>query len=186
MSVKYAILGLLHYRDLHGYRIKEHIERNFGFMWAINYGQIYANLKKLEEEGLVNMVELLPSEAGGPHKKLYSITPQGREEFAKWLASSPERQMIIRDPFLTRFTFFDFGDKDDALRIIEEQIESYEAQLTRRESNLARWQKYGTYVSLVSELGTSFNRMYLEWLRQAKEVIEAQGGEATEEVAASS
>ena len=52
MSVKYAILGLLHYRDMHGYRIKRHIEQHFGHMWSINYGQIYPNLKRLEEEGL--------------------------------------------------------------------------------------------------------------------------------------
>ena len=46
--IKYAILGLLHYTDMHGYRIKEHLERNFGHMWSINYGQIYPNLKQLE------------------------------------------------------------------------------------------------------------------------------------------
>jgi DNA-binding PadR family transcriptional regulator len=45
MSVRYAILGLLHYRNMHGYEIKRHIERHFGHMWTINYGQIYPNLR---------------------------------------------------------------------------------------------------------------------------------------------
>ena len=52
MAVKYAILGLLHYRDMHGYQIKKHIEQNFGFMWSINYGQIYPNLRSLADDGL--------------------------------------------------------------------------------------------------------------------------------------
>ncbi|MHB8896500.1 MAG: PadR family transcriptional regulator, partial [Candidatus Geothermincolia bacterium] len=82
MAVKHSILGLLHYKDLHGYRIKEHIENNFGHMWSINHGQIYQNLKKMEDEGLISMVELAPSENGGPHKKLYSITDKGRREFS--------------------------------------------------------------------------------------------------------
>ena len=47
MSIKYAILGLLHYSDMHGYRIKAHIEKNFGHMWSINFGQIYPSLKQL-------------------------------------------------------------------------------------------------------------------------------------------
>ncbi|HPI15562.1 MAG TPA: PadR family transcriptional regulator, partial [Spirochaetota bacterium] len=74
MSIKYAILGLLHYTDMHGYRIKEHIEKNFGHMWSINFGQIYPNLRDLEDGGLISMGELVPSEDGGPHKKSYSIT----------------------------------------------------------------------------------------------------------------
>ena len=57
MALKYSILGLLHYRDMHGYQIKKHIENHFGHMWTINYGQIYPNLKKLKEEGLVTMIE---------------------------------------------------------------------------------------------------------------------------------
>ncbi|MBU1672307.1 MAG: PadR family transcriptional regulator [Actinobacteria bacterium] len=172
MGIRYAILGLLNYEDLHGYRIKEHIERNFGHMWSINYGQIYQNLKRLEDEGLVKMVEVAQSENGGPRKKLYCITEEGRAEFSRWLASSPDRQMLLRDPFLTRFVFFDFGDPEDALRLIDEQIESYERQLDRRRENTGRWKQYGTYVRLTSELGVEFNEMYLGWLKRARGEVE--------------
>jgi DNA-binding PadR family transcriptional regulator len=172
MGIKYAILGLLNYEDLHGYRIKEHIECNFGHMWSINYGQIYQNLKKLEDEGLVRMAEVAPSENGGPQKKLYSVTEKGRAEFSRWLASSPDRQMLLRDPFLTRFVFFDFGSREDALRLIDEQIRSYEEQLERRKSNVPRWKRFGAYVRLTSELGLEFNEMYLNWLKRARREVE--------------
>ncbi len=177
MSVRYAILGLLHYKDMHGYRIKEHIERNFGLMWSINYGQIYSNLKKLEEEGYVVMLEVAPSDNGGPNKKLYAITPEGRQDFSDWLASSPERQMLMRDPFLTRFTFFHFGSRDDALRIIGEQIDLIEGEMDRRAGNIERWKRHGVYVQLISELGLDLNRLYLDWLKKARDTI----SEATEE-----
>ncbi len=81
MSIKYAILGLLNYSDMHGYQIKKHIERNFGHMWSINFGQVYPSLKNLGKEGLINMVEVAPSKNGGPHKKLYSITEKGVDAF---------------------------------------------------------------------------------------------------------
>ncbi|HEY5529221.1 MAG TPA: PadR family transcriptional regulator [Thermoleophilia bacterium] len=173
MAVKHSILGLLHYKDMHGYRIKEHIEKNFGHMWSINHGQIYQSLKKMEEEGLVTMVEVAPSDNGGPNKKLYSITGRGRQEFSQWLASDPEGQMLLRDPFLTRFVFFDFGDRDRALEIIEGQIELYEEQMKRRRTVASRRKQQGSYVSLVAELGLDFNEMYVGWLKRAhKEISE--------------
>lgn len=177
MSVKYAILGLLHYQDMHGYRIKKHIERNFGHMWTINYGQVFTALRKMEEEGLVVMREVAPSDNGGPHRKVYSITRAGREEFERWLSSDPERDMLIRDPFLLRFVFFGFGDRERALEMIREQIDDYEEQLERRRENLERWKKHGDYVRLIAELGVQFNELYLEWLRRAYRELSTGKGE---------
>ncbi|MHB8895762.1 MAG: hypothetical protein ACYC99_11385, partial [Candidatus Geothermincolia bacterium] len=111
--------------------------------------------------------ELAPSENGGPHKKLYSITDKGRREFSEWLAADPEGRMLLRDPFLTRFVFLDFGEKDRALEIIQGQIDLYEKQLEGRRDNIPRRKLQGPYVSLVADLGVSFNEMYLEWLRRA-------------------
>lgn len=176
MGIKYSILGLLHYEDMHGYRIKDHLEKNFGHMWSINYGQIYQNLKKMEEEGLVEMVEMAPSEDGGPRKKLYTVTDAGRDEFARWLAGSPERQMLLRDPFLTRFVFFGFGDDDRALETIDEQIDIYAEQLERRRTNMPRWSQQSDYVRLMAELGVEFNEMYLEWLRRVRREVSNGNG----------
>jgi DNA-binding PadR family transcriptional regulator len=157
---------------MHGYRIKEHIEKNFGHMWSINFGQIYSNLKDLEQEGLISMLEVVSSDDGGPQKKLYSITDKGLDEFSRWLAESPQKPMLIRDPFLLKFPFFGFGDAERALEIIDEQIENYESQLKRRQKNRARWESQGVYVRLIVELGINQNEMYLEWLRHARTEIE--------------
>ena len=172
MSIKYAILGLLHYGDMHGYRIKEHIENNFGYMWSINFGQIYPNLKDLEKDGRIRMKDIAPSEEGGPQKKLYTIEDSGREEFARWVAREPERPMIIRDPFLLKFAFFGFGDDARALEIIDEQIALYEKHLRRRKANRQKWEKQGVYVNLLTQLGVAQNEMFLEWLRRAREEIQ--------------
>jgi DNA-binding PadR family transcriptional regulator len=173
MAIKYTILGLLQYKDMHGYRIKEHIERNFGHMWSINYGQIYPNLKKLEEEGLITMKEVVQNDEKGPPRKLYSITQKGREEFVRWLESSPEKSMILRDPFLMRFVFFGFGDPERALEQIDEQIAVYQEQLGRRQANLQRWKNSSIFVNLIAELGTDMNQMILDWLEKARKELVA-------------
>ena len=172
MSIKYAILGLLNYSDMHGYRIKTHIEKNFGHMWSINFGQIYPSLKELEKDGLIKMREKTPSEKGGPHKKLYSITKKGRSEFTRWLITPPEKPILIRDPFLLKFAFFSFGDVEESKKIIDEQIEVFDAQLKRRKMNRKRWEGQTVYVRLLAELGVSQNEMYLKWLRRARTEIE--------------
>lgn len=172
MSIKYAILGLLQYSDMHGYRIKEHIENNFGYMWTINFGQIYPNLKELEKDGLIRMKNISPSEEGGPQKKLYTIEDSGREEFARWIAREPERPMILRDPFLLKFAFFGFGDDERALEIIDDQIALYEKNLSQRKGNSKKWEKQGRYVNLLAQLGVTQNEMFLEWLRHAREEVE--------------
>jgi DNA-binding PadR family transcriptional regulator len=171
MSVKYAILGLLHYKDMHGYRIKEVIENEFGFMWSINYGQIYPNLKQLEMEGLVTKVDV--AQKNVPDKKLYSITKKGEEAFAEWLSTAPERGMLIRDPFLLKFIFFSFSNNERALEIIDEQIRIYAADLSSRRHRYDHKQHETVHVRLMRELGISLNEMMLAWLERAKAEIEA-------------
>ncbi|MBI9085267.1 MAG: PadR family transcriptional regulator [Desulfobacterales bacterium] len=185
MSLKYSILGLLHYQPMHGYRIKEHIEQNFGHMWSINYGQIYPNLKKMKDEALISMNEEICQGEKGPPRKLYTITDKGRAEFQRWLAESPERGMLLRDPFLMRFVFFDFGEDERSLELVDEQIQSWENQLARRYANLARWEGAGVYVRLMAELGVKTNEVLLAWLKEARQEIAAEAGlESRENVTA--
>ena len=156
---------------MHGYEIKRHIERHFGHMWTINYGQIYPNLKTLETEGLIALNHVGPSEKGGPNRKLYAVTPAGRADFARWLKSDEESRMFLRDPFLMRFIFFGFGDPHQAVAILDRQIAQYEEQYRRREQHVARWRERGRYVRLIAELGVEFNRIYVDWLRRARREI---------------
>lgn len=174
MAIKYSILGLLHYEDLHGYRIKEHIENNFGHMWSINYGQIYPNLKKLREDGLISMKEIVQNGKKGPPRKLYAITPKGRREFARWLENFPEKPMILRDPFLMKFVFYGFGDHKRSLAVVEQQIALYKNHGQSRRKNLEKRHRSGLYVKLISELGADMNDMFLQWLKRARTEIIAQ------------
>ena len=171
MNMHYAILGLLHYKNLHGYRIREHIEKHFGNMWSINSGQIYPVLRKMEDDGFIIMVEVSQNGSKGPHRKLYAITEKGKEEFQRWLNESPDKGMELRDPFLTRFVFLGYGSRERSVQLIEEQIEIYEKQCRQRVDNSERWSHQNIYVKLIADLGLTFNVMYLEWLKRAKEEI---------------
>jgi DNA-binding PadR family transcriptional regulator len=50
-----AVLSLLHKEPAHGYELKLAIEAMFGQLWpAVNIGQIYQTLGRLERAGLVS------------------------------------------------------------------------------------------------------------------------------------
>ncbi len=179
MSLRYSILGLLHYTPMHGYRLKEHLERNFGHMWSINYGQIYPNLKKMKDEGLISMQEEIRQGEKGPPRKRYSITEAGRCVFQEWLTASPEGSMLLRDPFLMRFVFFGFGRTEQAVEAMEEQIDVYGKQLARRYTNLQRWEHSSIYVKMMADLGVRMNEMFLDWLKNCRRELLAEGAEAS-------
>jgi PadR family transcriptional regulator, regulatory protein AphA len=173
MGVKYAILGLLHYGDMHGYRIKELLERDFGHMWTVNFGQIYPALRDMQEDSLVTMARV--EQENAPDRKLYSITEKGRAEFKDWLEEDPERNMTIRDPFLLRFTFFGFSDADRTLEVIDDRIKMYEEQLETRRSHLPRRKKGNAHARLLADLGIGLNETMLDWLLRAKKELAGNG-----------
>ena len=53
MSVKYGLLALLAEAPTHGYQLKTAFERRTGGSWALNIGQVYTTLQRLERDGLV-------------------------------------------------------------------------------------------------------------------------------------
>ena len=171
MSIKYAILGLLNYTDMHGYRIKNHLEKNFSYIWTANFGQIYPTLQGLEKDEFITM-DLLPSENGGPHKKCYSITDKGRKELLRYLSESSDKPMLVRNPFFIKFAFFGFGRSERALEIIDDQIKMAENELKARKKNVERWNRQGIYVRLLAEFGIDQNENYIKWLRKARREIE--------------
>ena len=57
MSVRLVILGMLQWGEMHGYELKQHIERKMGDWTSIAFGSIYFALRKLSDEGLVERTE---------------------------------------------------------------------------------------------------------------------------------
>jgi len=171
LSIKYAVLGLLCHKNLHGYRIREHIEQHFGNLWIINPGQIYPVLHNMEKGGLIVAAGIAQKDEKGPYRKLYAITEAGKTEFLRWLKEFPEKGMEVRDPFLTRFVFFEYGDKERVLELIDGQIVQIQKALDKRQTASERLAGRNIYTKLVAELGISSNVGYLEWLKRARKEI---------------
>ncbi len=96
-----SILGLLTWWPMTGYEIKSAIEDSVGNFWSESFGQIYPELRRLQEAGLVQ------SEAEGGEntrsKRRYAITDAGREELRRWLAETPHERPLRNELLLKIF-----------------------------------------------------------------------------------
>jgi DNA-binding PadR family transcriptional regulator len=81
-----VVLAMLAKEPSHGYELRARLRQALGPLGdAMNAGQIYVTLTRLEKAGLV---ESEPS-AGlpdRPDRKVYALTPDGQQRVAGWLA----------------------------------------------------------------------------------------------------
>jgi DNA-binding PadR family transcriptional regulator len=96
-SVQNALLALLAQRPRHGYELRDLFEAALGGHWELNSGQIYSSLERLSRDGLV--VEEGIERAGGPDKRLWTLTDEGKQELASWFDSPVPRDYRLRDEF---------------------------------------------------------------------------------------
>jgi DNA-binding PadR family transcriptional regulator len=93
-------LTLLSRRQAHGYELRQALEREFGeLLPAMNAGQIYTTLARLERDGLVSGEDVVEDSRG---KRVYQITDAGRAVLADWLAT-PVPGTRMKDEFFMKF-----------------------------------------------------------------------------------
>jgi DNA-binding PadR family transcriptional regulator len=129
MSVKYAMLGILAQKDLHGYELKSSFDEKVGDFWSLNYGQIYSTLDRLEQDELVSHDRQAQDKR--PDKKIYSITPKGKKELEEWLATPVTKIRALRDEFFIKLVFMDKRNPAPVLDLIEKQKTLYLKQMNQ-------------------------------------------------------
>jgi len=82
MSVKHGLLAILSVGDDYGYRLRSEFDRRTGPAAALNVGQAYATLDRLERDGLVERAAV---DAQG--HVFYRISPSGTAALEQWWAT---------------------------------------------------------------------------------------------------
>jgi DNA-binding PadR family transcriptional regulator len=79
-----VILSLLAKEPAHGYELRQRLAKALGPVGgALNPGQVYVTLSRLERAGLVQAKEV--AQPSHPDKKVYELTASGRERVERWL-----------------------------------------------------------------------------------------------------
>jgi PadR family transcriptional regulator, regulatory protein AphA len=109
-----VILGLLAWQPHTGYEIKQMTDRSTRFFWGASYGQIYPELRRLEDAGLVGSRE---EPRGRVPRRVYRLTAAGRRALDAWL-EEPEESNEIRDEGLLKLFFADLMQPEPRLDLI--------------------------------------------------------------------
>lgn len=120
-AVTWAVLGLLAQRERSGYEIKNAVDRTIRHFWAASYGQIYPELKRLEEAGWIRGAD---APNGGRTRRVYKITAAGRRALRDWLHGA-ETRIELRDESLLRLFFADQLPVEEALGLLAARREGY-------------------------------------------------------------
>ncbi|MCO6008855.1 PadR family transcriptional regulator [Actinoallomurus purpureus] len=80
-----VVLALLAKEPSHGYELRARLQEALGPMGdALNAGQVYVTLTRLEKAGLVTAEHV--GQAHRPDRKVYALTADGRRRVDAWLA----------------------------------------------------------------------------------------------------
>ena len=178
MSLRNALLGVLSLREMSGYDIKRNFDRAVHFVWNAADSQIYRELRRMEESGLIS--SRLVHQDGKPNKRLYRLLPAGVEMLDEWLVS-PVEQPYGKEPFLMRLFFMGRVSDADALRVLNERREELESLLSvaaerrTRFADLTRTERPATLwwqVRLIDGF-LEIHQAHLNWINSLIDDVEA-------------
>lgn len=124
-AATWAVLGLIRRKPRSGYDVKRAIDTTIRHFWAASYGQIYPELKRLEEAGWIAGDD---APRGGRSRRIYRITAAGAEALDGWLAG-PDTRVELRDESLLRLFFADALPAGQALGLLVARREGYRQML---------------------------------------------------------
>lgn len=172
-STAYVILGFVRKGPKSGYEIKALVDNSTRFFWAASYGQIYPELKRLSEAGLIVGSE---QPTGGRRRTVYEITADGEEELRAWLRERPQT-FEMRDEGLLKLFFAGALPRTDAVEILREMREQRQAVNERlraiKELKL-KGELEDPFPLFVLEGGLEFTEWFADWCeRMEAQILES-------------
>jgi len=100
MALAEAILVCLTERPMSGYDLAKNFDASIGYFWRASHQQIYRELGKLREKGLVSSREV--SQEGKPNRIIHTLTKEGKLFLRAW-SKKPVNQPSIKDDLMVKF-----------------------------------------------------------------------------------
>jgi DNA-binding PadR family transcriptional regulator len=175
----YLVLGMLRLGAKSGYAIKKATDISTRVFFPISLAQVYPELARLEEAGLVTRRE-------DPHKNrarsAYDLTAEGEEALLAWLRSERFPPTQSRDEGLLRLFFADALPQ-------EEQVD-YMRRMRDRARAAERWMKTEVHPAAealertgfrhphtVARLGADIYGFVADWLDRNASELEREGSD---------
>jgi PadR family transcriptional regulator, regulatory protein AphA len=170
-----VILGMLELGARTGYEIKQVVDFSTRFFWSASYGQIYPQLRELEERGLVKG---RPDPRGGVKRTSYTLTKRGRQALREWLTDRESYTFELRDEGLLRFFFGDLLPRDDVVANLRARqafcdfvLESFQRMAPGARTGFFEESQLYPYLAL--DYGIEFMQWMRDWCERTAARVES-------------
>lgn len=169
-TTSYAVLGLLADGPRSRYDIVRSADFSIANFWTIAKSQVYGELSRLEKLGFVKSKEV--RQKGLPDKRLFEITPSGKEALEQWLADPTYEEARYRSGFLVKLFFAEIAPEG-----LGELVSRYKAGIERHVANfgpmtesIPRTPDFA-YMRVTALFGMRILRTTLEWIKEDVEPL---------------
>jgi DNA-binding PadR family transcriptional regulator len=167
--VRPHLLALLAKEPAHGYELKLALEQTFGEAYpSPNIGQIYVTLKRLEQDGLVRSQDV--EQTTRPNKRVYELTPAGRDAVYAWV-EEPSEGPRVRDDFFTKLVLAPMAGLADRMDLINKQRRHYLGIMRNLTGLQASSDVADTAARLLIEGAVLHLQADLDWLERCQEEL---------------
>ncbi len=171
----YAILGILNLSPSTGYDIKKYSDKVLSGFWNENFGHIYPTLKRMLEEGMIEIIFREKSEK----KVRYGITEKGKQEFETWLLEETMQQPI-RSEFMLKLLFSSSQPRENVIQMLEnykklheKDIEKYLHMQKDLEQGIEEISKErGCFIKAILRKGIMSSEAVIHWCDETIEVFQ--------------
>jgi DNA-binding PadR family transcriptional regulator len=170
-----VILGMLAFGLRTGYDIKQLVDRSTRLFWAASYGQIYPELRRLEEQGLVAGRS---EPTGGRPRMVYEPTEAGMAALIGWLESDAAPTYELRDEGMLKLFFSDVAEPGRRLEIVRAMRRRHEAKRAELAELEVKAAEMRPGPALTLQLGVGMTDYMIEWCRATeRRLTEATEGD---------
>jgi len=158
-----VILGMLKLGVRTGYDVKKAIDFSTRFFWGASFGQIYPELRRLRDAGLIRGKD---APRGHVKRTFYSLTPAGEKALHEWLTDVQNFTFEMRDESLLRIFFGDALTREEVVAILKARREFLDVILSRfRELEVAARMGFAADDQLHPYLALQYGLGLTTWMR---------------------
>jgi DNA-binding PadR family transcriptional regulator len=125
MSLRHALLAVLSAEPMTGYDLVKYFDGTVAFVWNAPHSQVYPELRRMEEAGLVCATTVPRGERAT--KREYELTEAGERELHRWVSElhppAPERNVDR-----LKAAHFEWGTYESIRRQLREHLNHWSGQ----------------------------------------------------------
>lgn len=174
-TLKYAILGEISRGSKTGYDLMQFFNEELSHTWYASHSQIYPELKRLVNEGLVTYEIEIQGEV--LEKKVYTITEKGMKELKKWLKKEVPLESAPKDEMRLKIYYLDCLQTKDTILLLEDSKKKHLERIGKFERLLSRYStlpkdkvELGDYLALQGAYKREL--AYMEWIELCLQSVE--------------